>query len=1018
MDLNKINRFPYILDEWDRLVKENPEWKFVYSGVATQGRRRIEVDDVASRVYAHLKKNGIGKEDFVMICLPRSSQIVPAILGVLKAGAAFTIVDRQYSEERINYIYQDCGCKYTIDLESWPEMMQEESLQGYEPTDDHDACFAVYTSGSTGNPKGVVHEYGKLKLMQITAIEPYAKAWKEGGCRFALIPPLNFVAALKFIIHGIYTGMRIFIVPTETIKNPRKLRQYFQAYKITDAHMAPSVIRAAGDEFGPHLKRVVTGSEPPNGITVKGADLINNYTMTESAFVVAQYKMEEKSESVPIGKPNYDEVKIHLLDENGNEVPDGEEGEICFENPYFREYRNLPEETERALRGGLFHTEDLGKKLEDGNYAIVGRMNDMIKINGNRVEPAEIERCSKEILGIEVCVAKGFVDVDKAFLCLYYDEDIEFDVIDVKEKFGAVLPYYMVPTYYIKLDKIPRLPNGKVDKKALPKPDTSSYHADYVKPRNELEAKICEGIQEILKIERVGIRDDFFELGGDSLTTMELLEYLDWEELSSTDIYNGITAERIAAIYTQRISASSMMSPEEYEMKARMVPHRLTPTQIFMLDSSLYKPNNNTWNLPTMFRIDDVENVPRLAYAVNEVIRNTPICSTMIYVDKDSDLRQRYMPEQCPTVQIEHVTDAEMEEIQTHFDVRTNVVDSFLYQFRIFQTETCGYLFINRHHIATDGMAKNLLYQRIADAYEGKPLTLDTYYTSIQRWEESLDLDSFESDEKYFMERYGDVDWTRGMDPDYDRKDIETNIALTPVTATQEEVSAFEKNTGVTRNQLFNLGMMLAIAKCSGKEDIMMHYTFHNRRDHASNKAIGGLYTVLPLAIRLGVYRNVAEMFDDVKSQVIGNAQHGDHNWSDLLIPGELHEDFSVTYETNLILGSGGLLQPIGLTEVALPHDTSLVSINRFVAMVLDTDTAFNMVAIYMSNVYSPETAQKYMKVYDAFLSELVSIKEPAEVSIEDLMDRIDLAKFEAEEPAVQEDASVMSIMGDANKEK
>lgn len=180
--------------------------------------------------------------------------------------------------------------------------------------------------------------------------------------------------------------------------------------------MASSVIRAAGDDFGPYLKRVITGSEPPNGISFRNGDLINNYTMSESAFVVAQYKIEEKGEAIPIGMPNYEGVRIHILDEDGNEVKDGEDGEICFENPYFRKYNNLPEATEEALRGGLFHTGDLGKKLEDGNYILTGRMTDMIKINGNRVEPAEIERYARDILGIDWCTVKGFVDTDKPFI--------------------------------------------------------------------------------------------------------------------------------------------------------------------------------------------------------------------------------------------------------------------------------------------------------------------------------------------------------------------------------------------------------------------------------------------------------------------------------------------------------------------------------------------------------------------------------------------------------------------------
>lgn len=1019
MNEERIEQFPYILDEWDRLVRENPDDRFVFDSISTHGRIRADVDEAASKIYAYLKKNNIGKEDFVMICMPRYGHVIPAILGVLKAGAAFTVVDGHYAEDRIEYIYNDCKCKLKIDLDMWKEaMLSEEPLSGYEPTDEHDACFAVYTSGSTGNPKGVVHEYGKLKMIQLTAIQPYADVWNKEECRFGLIPPLNFVAALKFIVYGIYTGMKLYIIPTETIKNPKKLKQYFLDYKITDCHMAPSVIRAAGDDFGPYLKRVITGSEPPNGVSFDNASLINNYTMSESAFVVSQYEINEKEDKVPIGKPNFDEIKIHLLNEDGEEVEDGEVGEICFENIYFRKYNNMPEETEEALRGGLYHTGDLGKKLDDGNYIIAGRMNDMIKINGNRVEPAEIERHAKEILGIDWCVAKGFIDNDKAFLCLYYTEDIEFDVIEVKEKLGEMLPYYMVPAYYIKINEIPLLPNNKIDKKALPKPDTTCYRAEYVAPRNELETKLCKGFEEVLDIDKVGIRDDFFELGGDSLSVMRLTSYLNWEQLSSTDIYTGITAERIAAIYIKKISALSAMTPEEYEMDARSKPHHLTPTQVFMLDSSLFKPVNNTWNLPTLFCIEDKNSIEKMVDAVNEVIRQTPICSTMIYFDEDYTLMQRYVPEKCPVVEIEHVTDAEFEELKnTGFGSHTDIIDNYLYQFRIFETESCGYLYINRHHIATDGMSKSLLFGRIVDTFEGKEIPLDTYYTTIQRWEDEIENGDFEGDEKYFLDRYGDIEWTRQLDFDDDSKDITTGMTMIPVQVTQDGVSDFEKTTGVTRNQLFNICMILAMAKCTGKKDVMMHYTFHNRKDSASNEAIGGLYTVLPLGLRLGNYRNLTELYDDVKAQAIGNAQHGNHDWSELLNPGQLQNDFSVSYETDEILGSSHTFTAIGVKEVDLPHDESLVAVNRFACLVLDTPAGFSMVAIYQSNHYSNDTANKFMNYYDAFLSALVNADNPNDVDVAELVDNMDISKPDSSAESLSEGASVMSFLGDSDEE-
>ena len=988
MDMQKIKEFPYILDEWAKLVEEDPEGIFIYDGVSTNGRRRMEVEEESARLYSYLKKKGIGKENFVMILMPRSAHIVTAILGVLKAGAAFTIVDSRYAAERIDYIYQDCDCKLKLDLDTWKEAMEEEPLSGYEPTEEHDVCFAVYTSGSTGNPKGVVHEYGKIKLIQLTAIRPYVDHWKEGGCRFGLIPPLNFVAALKFIIHCIYTGMRLFIIPTETIKNPGKLKQYYLDNQITDCHMAPSVIRAAGSDFGPYLKRVITGSEPPTGISIDGAQLINNYTMSESAFVVAQYEIKQKLDAVPVGRPNFDEVKIHVLDEDGNEVKEGAAGEICFEDPCFRKYNNLPEATEAALRGGLYHSGDIGRKLEDGNYILVGRMNDMIKINGNRVEPAEIERQAKKILGIDWCVAKGFIDKDRAFLCLYYTADIDFDIIEVKQKFGRVLPYYMVPAYYIRLDEVPLLPNGKINKKVLPKPETSGHRAEYVKPGNELEEKLVHGFEKVLGVEQVGIRDDFFELGGDSLAVMRLLVYLNLDQLSSNDIYVGITAERIAALYTKHINSVSAMNPEEYELEARKRPHPLTEIQLYMMDITLFGPKKNTLNMFELYRIKDKENVVKVRDALNEAIRNTPICSTLMYFDDDSEIRQRYAPETCPVVEIEYTTEAGFEEIKKSLVVHTNVINSNLYTFRLFETEKGGYVLINRHHIGTDGMAKNLFYRRIADAYHGRKLSMDTYYSYLERWEASQTNDYLTAARKYYTDRYGDIEWTYDIEHDRNLPEKSNCFYPYPISVTQAEMENFEARLGVTRNQLFNIVMLLSIAKSTGKKDVIMTYSYHNRSDQVSIEAVGGLYKGLPLGLRLDHYRNLSELFSDVRAQSISNIQHCNFNWFGVVIPERIIESSSITYETNEIMSSEKTFEEMGLVKDEIASSEPQLFPGNIMGMVLDTDDGFTVVFVYQNHLYEEETIAGFARDFEGLIKALTEVEHPSEITIADIFTR------------------------------
>lgn len=974
MDTTVIDSFPYVLDIWHDFVEKEPNKVCMMdaSGEVSRGA----LDETANRIHRYLSEKGIGREDVVAVKMPRGHKIFAGMLGVWKAGAALVIVDDDYAQERVDYILGNCDCKLVLDDANWDAAIACEPLEGHAEVHLHDACFIVYTSGSTGNPKGVVHEYGKLAMSELTSIPTEWPNWTEDSI-VGVVSPLNFVAAVKLGVACFYNGWTMDIIPTETVKNPNKLRQVFLDHKITDTFFSPSIIRATGGNFGPYLKRVITGSEPSNGIEFEGALLLNNYGMSEASFVVAQYLMEKKEEIVPIGKPLCDSVVIHLLDEAGNEVANGEQGEICFENPYFRGYIDLPEETEKVKRGGLFHSGDIGVKREDGNYVLVGRTTEMIKINGNRVEPGEIEAHARKILGVDWVAVKGFQEPSGAFLCLYCKSDVDLDVQALKTQLAAELPQYMVPTRYMQLDEIPLLPNNKVNKKALPKPELADYTNEYVAPTTETERALCEVFAKVLGRDRVGIDDDFFQMGGDSIRVMQALAEFDDDRLEANDIYTGNTVRNIAKAMGEKADTDEMM---QVELEARKNVYPLTPTQMLMVyQCYLDKRPGPTSLMPTLYAIDDKSKLPRIEKALNEVLRHHPIFSTLIEQNGD-EFTQRYDASATPEVKIQKCSEAEFRTKLDSMLVPVNEPPE-MYRFSMFETEERGYLFINKNHIGSDGMAKAILLKSLARAYKGEELEPDYYYTFLQNTFADQDEAELERKQAYMQSEFFDRELCGCPAPDNPGGPDSMERVFRPLGISFDELEAFKARTGVGKNALFNLCVNLATAKLSGKSDCIMGYSNSNRNSRTVENSVSCVFNTMLLSTHVDPTETVAELLEATRIKTLRNITDTDVATAYSLV--FKLAPMGLTYETAEIMDTAPESE-IGMRQE--PIELDLASPFPLCFVVFETSDGITIACDDETNVYSPELAGKYLDAWFDYAHKLVSLNNPEAITVGELM--------------------------------
>ena len=811
----------YIERIWELMTDEETMHRVpLYDEATPKGISFEELRNISGRVYAYLKAHNIGKEDFVLIKLPRGVKPIIATIGVWRAGAALILVEENLAPERIAYIYNDCNCKLAITSDVWEEINQYEPLDGYEETDLHDAAYAVYTSGTTGNPKGVLHEYGNLERLVKSANYQGEEMFLPGE-RFALAAPLNFVASLMVLSYGLYRGCGAsHILSFSTAKNPVALIKYLLFKRITLFFLTPTYARKFAGKTGPFLKKMAVGSEPANNFYLKGVKNINMYAQSESGVVTSMFIIDKEYDVCPVGKPQFD-MKYRVVDDDGNDVPDGEIGEFIFENPFVRGYINLPEETSKVFKDGYFYTSDLVKILPDGNIAICGRKSDMIKINGNRIEPAEIEAKIRSALKIDWCAVRGFVGDEQSFICAYYMDDIKVDAESVRAELQKSLPYYMIPSYFVKIDSIPVKSNGKMDRNSLPKPEIKNEERVYKAPTTEIEAALCNAMQKVLSVERISTDDDFYEMGGDSLSSIEMILESGLPGLDVSCIFRGRTPSKIAEIYLEQIENHDPESDDTQNEIAMLTPHKLTAEQSYMFDYQLYTPDSTMYNLFNMLRIKkggvDLE---KMAKAVELAIRNHPALSTVIKFNGSKELIQQYDPYMPISITPEKISFAEFEKIKDTLVQPFKMMNSPLFRCRLFETEEADYLFFDVHHIIFDGSSFKVFINSVLNAYMGMPLEKDYYYLILQKREQLELTDFYNESRKYFEDKYRNVKWTVCPKIDVNTKENKLGELSGAAEVLPSELNMVEKKYMVSRNEFYIAATILAIAISTGANDV------------------------------------------------------------------------------------------------------------------------------------------------------------------------------------------------------
>ena len=843
-------------------VNKNPDRVAVTSDFNENPMTYNELWSTSGSIYNYLKTNGIGREDFILIKLPRGAETIATALGVLRAGAAFTIVEDIYPDDRINYIAGDCDCKLIVDIDKYNDIIKTEPIDGYEESDVHDACFAIYTSGTTGNPKGVLHEYGKLDYC-IKSI-PIGILKEEGALEsFAAIMPMNFVAFIFVFVACLFFNITIYMIGFALAKNFIKFTELLDSEKINYTFMSPSMIRVYKNP-AKTLKIIITGSEPAGGIYYGTPMIYNIYAMSEAGMCISGFMLDKSYEKAPVGK-NITGVDIKVIREDGSEAEFGETGEICFENKYFRGYINLPNENASVMREGIFHTGDLGVMDEDGNLTISGRSDDMIKINGNRIEPAEIEAVAKDILKASNIVAKGFDEDGSAFVVLYgvkaeiSDSFEDNKIDDLRDAMASKLPEYMIPTYFVALDELPINPNGKVAKKLLKSPRQAEIIRDIVKPESDTEALICKLMANVLKLEEVGVTEDFYYLGGDSLKTIQLVSELEEEGLSvsAQDIYNGRSARDVAVI----ISDKSLSKEEviQADKDARENAYPIFHPQWQLIKSSEMSGQVNV--LANRLKIMDGADENRLKDAADKVIKAHPeLC--MRFTMEGDIYEQSYDESYFSLTEIVNTTEDDLDSVSKDIVKNIGFINTPQYNSSVITTGKSVYYQLSLSHLIADGESQRLLLSQIAKAYidPSYESELDVYYYILNNRIKTQQGKLREAEEFFESRREGIDGWSMKKDHESDNMTGQTIY----IKDAMDIIPSLD-------NTFYITAYALAIANYNNSDKSLIYSIYHGRDSRLKRDAAGHMLQEVFIRLDKTKTNTPQTMIASVKEQMIKN---------------------------------------------------------------------------------------------------------------------------------------------------
>ncbi|MBP1176320.1 amino acid adenylation domain-containing protein/non-ribosomal peptide synthase protein (TIGR01720 family) [Paenibacillus sp. PvR133] len=895
-----------------------------------------ELNERANRLARTLRSYGTTTDRLVGLMTDRSIDMVVGILAILKAGGAYVPIDPSYPEERIRYIFDDSGADLLLTQSHLVEKVKEAAFGGKvlvldeDPTIYHmegsnleavsganDLAYVIYTSGTTGLPKGVMLEHHGLCNLKTYFDETLQISPSDRALLFA---SYAFDAACWEIFQALFCGATLYVPTSEIILNYNQFEQYMADHKITVAALPPTYAVYLNPERMPDLRILFTaGSASSMELVTKWKDQVsyfNGYGPTENSVATSIWPVSEHPgaiDTISIGRP-VPNHRVYMIDALGHLLPAGIAGELCVSGPGLaRGYLHRPELTAEQFvtnpfAGGeagyerMYRTGDLARWLPDGNIEYMGRIDHQVKIRGYRIELGEVETAMLKADRMqEVIVLAHANSQNQHELVAYYVAEREVTGSELRKQLSEELPNYMVPSHFVQMEQMPLTPNGKIDRKALPAPEQISRSTqEYSAPRTAEEQVLARVWEAVLGGGPVGLTDQFFDRGGDSIKAIQVSSRL-LQAGYKLDIKDLFKYPEVAELATHlRVSDTQLADQEEVSGAVL-----LTPIQQWFVEQEQPVPDH--FNQAVMlYREQGFEEEPLRQALTQLVVHHDALRMVFRKAEQGWEAWNRGVKEgklydlevaDFKDVPIGPTLGQAIEAQASTIQSNIRLDEGPLLKVGLFHCADGDHLLLAIHHMVVDGVSWRILLEDLSNAYEqavrGETIQLPTKTDSFRVWSERLSAyaDSLEMESEHvYWEQLNELTAYESLKLsellEYNKKPLTiNNTATLSLKFTKEETDQLLKqahrayNTEVNDLLLTALGMTLST--WTGSDQVAILLEGHGREDIMKDtdisRTVGWFTSQYPVLLRInreddisGYIKRMKEMLRSIPHKGIG----------------------------------------------------------------------------------------------------------------------------------------------------